>query len=157
MAEVVPNKMRGGLVDIHAIGFVLAYAAQGWIGVGFFFWNDVDAWRVPLAFQCVGPTILLSGLYWIPESPRYLIMKGRVDEAKAVLTRLRQRRGEPESALVATELYQIRKQVEVDRKMNASWIEMFRRRSYRKRCYYTLGITFIVQASGVLTINSKSH
>jgi MFS family permease len=156
MSEIVPTKMRGGLVDIHAIGFVSGYTLQGWIGVGFYFWNNKNAWRVPLAFQCVCPLILLCGMYWIPESPRFLIMRGRVDEAKVILTRLHQRHKEDNSVFVAAELYQIQKQAEVDSKMNSSWLEMFRRPSYRKRCLYTLALTYIVQASGVLTINSKS-
>jgi hypothetical protein len=40
MNEVVPVKMRAGLVDIHAVFLILGYTVQGWVGFGFFFWNN---------------------------------------------------------------------------------------------------------------------
>jgi hypothetical protein len=40
MNEVVPVKMRAGLVDIHAVCLVFGYTVSGWVGFGFFFWND---------------------------------------------------------------------------------------------------------------------
>lgn len=38
--EVVPVKMRAGLVDIHAVLLVFGYTVQGWIGFGFYFWKN---------------------------------------------------------------------------------------------------------------------
>jgi hypothetical protein len=40
MNEVVPVKMRAGLVDIHAVFLLLGYTVQGWVGFGFFFWKN---------------------------------------------------------------------------------------------------------------------
>ena len=40
MNEVVPVKMRAGLVDIHAVCLVFGYTVSGWVGFGFFFWED---------------------------------------------------------------------------------------------------------------------
>lgn len=53
-------------------------AAAGWTGYGCYFTTD-DAlqWRLPLALQAIAPILLLSGRPWLPESPRWLVNKGR--------------------------------------------------------------------------------
>lgn len=67
MNEVVPVKMRAGLVDIHAVFLILGYMIQGWVGFGFYFWKGggQNTWRPPLAIQCAWPLLLLCGLYWV--------------------------------------------------------------------------------------------
>lgn len=52
MNEVVPSRMRGGLVELHAVFFILGFAVASWIGFGFSFWTSSgDAWRPPLAVR----------------------------------------------------------------------------------------------------------
>jgi MFS family permease len=157
MNEVVPEHLRGGLVDIHAVFLILGYVIQGWVGFGFFFWEEGgnNTWRVPLVLQCVWPLLLVLGLYWIPESPRWLIMNDRADEAKAVLERLHSRPGDTDNEYALAEFYQIQKQVVIDRELGSSWITIFKKPSYRKRAFLALGTTGIIQCSGVLVINSK--
>jgi hypothetical protein len=45
------------------------------------------AWRMPLGLQLLPPTIILCGVWFIPESPRWLCLKGRYEEAAEVLTK----------------------------------------------------------------------
>ncbi|ORY03954.1 MFS transporter [Clohesyomyces aquaticus] len=156
MNEVVPVKMRAGLVDIHAVFLILGYTIQGWVGFGFFFWENggQNTWRPPLALQCAWPTFLLCGLYWIPESPRWLIMKDRIDEARTILDRLHSDPSDPDNEYARSEFYQIQKQVAIDKMLGSSWVAMFKKPSYRKRAFLAIGLTFFIQCSGVLVINN---
>lgn len=56
MAEVVPAKNRGLLVDLHGAMYVLGYMAAAWVGYGFYFMDSKDAWRPPF-----------GTLWWITE------------------------------------------------------------------------------------------
>lgn len=45
------------------------------------------AWRIPSLIQGLGPVILGVGLYFVPESPRWLVIKGRELEAHQTLAK----------------------------------------------------------------------
>ena len=157
MNEVVPVDLRGGLVDIHVVALIFGYTLSGWVGFGFFFWKTggEDTWRPPLAFQCAWPTLLFMGLYWVPESPRWLPMRGRNAEAKRILARLHYSSIDPDHTFASAEYYQIQKQIAIDRALESSWVHMWKKPSYRKRCLLAIGTAGIIQCSGVLVINSK--
>lgn len=55
--------------------------------------NFIDSnlsWQIPVILQCLSCLIVLALVPFIPESPRYLIAKGRNEEALAFLTRYRE-------------------------------------------------------------------
>ncbi len=43
------------------------------------------SWRLPLLLQIVPPIVVITCALFCPESPRWLIQKGRIEEAKAIL------------------------------------------------------------------------
>jgi sugar porter (SP) family MFS transporter len=59
-----------------------------WIDLGFSFAPGSGAWRFPLAFQVFFCIIILVFIPFMPESPRWLILKGRDEEAKEVIAAL---------------------------------------------------------------------
>lgn len=134
MTEVVPPVNRGMLVNIHGAALLLGYTCVIWTGYGIYFWNDNDNdnWRLlfgecfeaseyfdlpSLAFQAAFPLTVISLLPILPETPRWLAMKNRVDEARGVLDRLHT----PEEAHL--ELDQICKELEVDKNLPCSYVE----------------------------------
>lgn len=154
MNEIVPSQFRGALVDMHGVLLVLGYTIQGFLGYGFFFWQDANAWRPPLAIQCFFPLCLLIALPWLPESPRWLCLQNRGEEARQILLKLHSNKNDPNHDGAEAEYYQINKQIEIDRTLGSSWKILFTKPSYRKRAFLAIGTTGIIQCSGVLVINN---
>jgi len=87
IAEISPSKHRGALVSLNQLGIVIgilaAYLAGWWLsGMG------DNSWRWMLAVAAAPALIFFLGLFAIPESPRWLIGKGRSTEAARTMARL---------------------------------------------------------------------
>ena len=105
MSEIAPKKVRGAIVSGYqfciTIGLMLAscvdYATQNR--------NDSGSYRIPIGIQMLWAIILAGGLFFLPETPRYFVKKGRIDRAGDVLARLR---GQPrDSEYIEAELAEI--------------------------------------------------
>src|SRR5205085_394875 len=86
IAEIAPAKWRGRLVGIFqfnvVFGILLAYFTNYLIGtMGF---GDAE-WRWKLGVSGIPAALFLLMLFGIPESPRWLVKKGRTNEAGDVL------------------------------------------------------------------------
>lgn len=150
ISETAPPRIRGILVDFHAIGILFGFAFASWIGYAFYHLPPTDnwAWRGPFVVGCGPGVFLLIFLLWLPESPRYLLMRGQPDLAEKILRRLHT------DDEATTELFQISEAVEVEKHLDSSWIAMFRRPAYRKRAFFIFIVVFGVESSGVLVINN---
>ncbi|PQE25748.1 high affinity glucose transporter RGT2 protein [Rutstroemia sp. NJR-2017a BBW] len=105
MSEIAPKKVRGALVSGYqfciTIGILLAncvvYATQNR--------KDSGSYRIPIAVQFLWAIILALGLFILPESPRYFVKKGRLEDAAKALSNVR---GQPiESEYIQDELAEI--------------------------------------------------
>jgi MFS family permease len=154
VSELVPPKTRGILVDIHAVSLNAAYLVAAYVGVGFYFYTGSSAWRGPLGLQMLFPFIGLVGIWSMPESPRFLIAKGRIEEAWAVVHRLHSDPSDPTDSFAKREFYQMRKQIELDATLPSDYLHIFRTPSLRWRAFITMFLTFSLMSCGVLVINS---
>lgn len=90
LAELAPAQERGALVTRNELmtvgGQLLAFAVNAVIGT---VWGHVDGiWRWMLGVALLPAIILGLGMLRMPESPRWLIMKGRCPEARGIVERL---------------------------------------------------------------------
>lgn len=89
----------------------------GFTGYGcYFIKNPAIQWRLCLSLQVVAPLLLLLGSPLIPESPRWLIANRREQDALVILRKLHFQPSDPEETLAREEFYQVRKQIELERK-----------------------------------------
>lgn len=87
VAETVERRLRGNLVSLYqfniALGEVLGYA------IAAMFLSVPGNWRYILGSSLVFSTIMFIGMLFLPESPRYLMLKGRTLDAFKVWKRIR--------------------------------------------------------------------
>ncbi|KIX98596.1 uncharacterized protein Z520_05897 [Fonsecaea multimorphosa CBS 102226] len=153
ITECVPPEVRGAFAQFHAVGVSTGYLLASYVGVGFYVnvsHTSLATWRGPQAIGAVPAICLLCGLWWVPESPRYLLMKGKEGEARNIIRKLHSSSGDTRFAEI--EAFQMKKQIELDRTLPSSWAEIFRRPSLRKRMLMTVFVVFSVLSSGNLTI-----
>ncbi|WP_267350695.1 sugar porter family MFS transporter [Sphingomonas sp. GM_Shp_2] len=97
ISEVTPASIRGRLSSVQQVmiisgltgAFVANFALARWAGGSTAeFWLGFPAWRWMFWLQVVPAAIYLVALLFIPESPRYLVVRGRDAQAETVLARL---------------------------------------------------------------------
>ncbi|KAJ5506301.1 Major facilitator superfamily domain general substrate transporter [Penicillium expansum] len=115
-SEIVPLSLRGActatLQMSWSIGSIIVAAAT----YGYNKRNDEWAWRVPLALQWIFPTPLLVLLFFAPESPWWLIRRGRKEEALRSIKRL----GSDSHEQAQQKLAMIERTVEIEAQMGGS-------------------------------------
>lgn len=90
-SECSSTANRGKHVVLDGCFISLGYLLEAWINLGFFEVNNLPLqWRIPLAIPCLISVIIIAAVYTIPESPRWLIRKGRVEQARESLSRFKQ-------------------------------------------------------------------
>ncbi|GLA86113.1 hypothetical protein AtubIFM56815_010364 [Aspergillus tubingensis] len=95
-AELAPPSIRGTLVGLQQVAICLGIMVSYWIGYGTNYIGGTTypqqssaAWRIPLALQLVPAIVLCIGSWFLPYSPRWLMLVRREEESLAVLARLR--------------------------------------------------------------------
>jgi hypothetical protein len=97
---------------------------------------------------------VLCGIWFLPESPRYLCWIGKNDEAWPILQKLHHDAADPTEAAAHAEFIQISKQVEFDKTMKAGYLEMLKKPSWRHRSLLVLFLMFATQSAGILGITN---
>jgi SP family xylose:H+ symportor-like MFS transporter len=93
IAEIAPSKIRGNLVSWNQFsiifGMLVVYFVNYFIAKGQTeTWLNTVGWRWMFASEIIPGTLFFVLLFLIPESPRFLVMKGKEQEAFNVLNRI---------------------------------------------------------------------
>jgi len=94
ISEIAPPRIRGSLATLQqlmiVIGLFAAFLSNYMIagaagGASEVLWAGFNAWQWMFWVEILPASVFLLCLFFIPESPRYLVASGRIDEAKLVL------------------------------------------------------------------------
>jgi len=139
ISEVSPPAIRGKLVSLNqlmiTLGIVVSYLADYGLA-------DKQAWRWMFGLAAIPALILLIGLLFVPESPRWLMGRSHEDQARAVLQRIR------ESGDVSAELAEIKSDLSLQ---EGSWRELLNA-SLRRPLIIGIGLAIFQQFTGINTV-----
>jgi sugar porter (SP) family MFS transporter len=140
-AELAPTNFRGRFVSAYqlaiTIGIFLAYLIDSWL-------SKSDSWRVMLGAAAVPGILLFAVALIAPRSPRWLMMKGRREEAAAELVKVRPGVDfKPRLDAIETALKEDGKK--------ASWAEVFHRQ-WRRPLLIGVGLAVFQQITGINAI-----
>lgn len=134
LSEMAPAKARGRLAGLNQLmivtGLLLGYCVN-------FLLAHSENWRLMLASGAIPALLLVGGLPFLPESPRWLMTKGRTDEAARLLyaTRSREEAASDIEAITRVEARSSRKE------LLAKWV--------RPAIVVGVGIPILCQATGL--------
>ncbi|XVE89748.1 hypothetical protein DITRI_Ditri20bG0019900 [Diplodiscus trichospermus] len=136
IAEITPKNHRGSFVSANQLmttsGFALVY-----------FIGTFISWRALAMISAVPSVVQIIGLFFIPESPRWLAKCGREKEFEAALKRLR-----GEDADISEEAADIIDYIEtLEQQTEASFLELFHRR-YSNALIVGVGLMLLQQLGG---------
>ncbi|RDW81182.1 sugar porter family MFS transporter [Aspergillus mulundensis] len=123
-SETAPARLKGKLVILQNALLLVGFSMSNWINYGLAFADGPVSWRFPLAFQLVFIIMIYLVIPWLPESPRWLVMKGRDEEALKILSDIEDK--PTNDALVVSQLQTIKYTDEYERTNGMSWGELLR-------------------------------
>ena len=149
LAEVAPSNKRGRMVTQNELmivtGQFLAFVFNAIIAIALA--GDPHVWRYMLAVCAVPAVVLFFGMLRLPESPRWLVSKGKISDALDVLKKIRQT-----EAHAISELNDIQDTIAVQssqkpvtfQELNTPWV--------RRIIFIGIGIACFTQMTGVNSI-----
>jgi len=145
LSEIAPTQIRGAIASLNQMMIVVGILAA-------FVVNAILAssgdWRLMLGLAAIPSLILLLGMAFMPETPRFLVRKGEEGEAHEVLDAVRSDQGRPEER-PERKIEEIR---EVDEREQAGGWELLKARWVRPALIVAIGLAVFQQFIGINTI-----
>jgi MFS transporter, SP family, galactose:H+ symporter len=141
LSEVAPPYARGWVVSLFqlavTVGIVVAYLTDYAFAV-------VEGWRWMLGLAVVPALVFGAGMFFLPETPRWLIRGGHDEGARRVLVRIR------EFSDINVEIEEIKASL-AQQTESGHWTDLFRRQ-VRPALIVGLGLAIFQQITGINTV-----
>jgi len=99
IAEAAPSSWRAGLVALNTLMIVLGQVFSCLVNAAVDDMSYSYNWRISMGFAAAPALFMFVGLFSLPESPRWLLSKGREDEARSSLAQIRGADNDPTEEL----------------------------------------------------------
>jgi sugar porter (SP) family MFS transporter len=149
LTEICHPQHRGPMTAIYNCLWNLGSLVVSVVGWGTSSIGGNWSWRSITFIQSVPSFLQLIGIWWIPESPRYLVNKDKAEEALAVLAK-HHGGGDPQNATVQFQYREITETIKADRAAGSrvSYLDFFRTKGNRWRLAIIVSLGIISQYSG---------
>jgi sugar porter (SP) family MFS transporter len=145
ISEISPTKTRGALVSSFQLMITIGILASYFSNLAIADESNAFSWRWMFYVGVFPAIILFVGMLFLPETPRFLIGKGKEEKGRKILSRVES----PE--LVETAIKRIKDDIEKDKKAATNWTEIFKP-WLRTALIIAIGIMFVQQFVGINTI-----
>lgn len=148
IAELVHPQHRAVYSTIYNTLWYLGSLIGAWVSFGT---NNIAgnwAWRVPCLLQAIPSLFQIFFIWFVPESPRWLIAKGKHAKAKAILTKYHAS-GNENDELVAVEYHEIQQTISLEQEYEkTAWSELWSTPGNRHRLLILVSFGLFSQWSG---------
>ncbi|EHK43784.1 uncharacterized protein TrAtP1_008198 [Trichoderma atroviride] len=153
VTELSHPKERVQVTTFYNTSIVLGYVIGAWATYGCFRISGSWSWRLPTLIQIIPSAYQLGLIFFCPESPRWLIAKGRMKEARKILVKYH---GEcdPNSEVVNVECAEIEQVLAKEAAHNMTWVDFFSSIPNLKRISLCFATAVFSQSSGNLLVSN---
>jgi hypothetical protein len=156
MSEVAPSSHRGLAVGLYCSCYGVGSILIAVVMLGGSYMHGDWTWRMPMVFQLAPPVIVCCLVYpFTPESPRYLIYKGQIEQAKQVIATYHTESGSVDDPVVGVEIQQMQASIESVDSKPWDFSTLWNKKSSLYRMRIILIYAFIQQCNG--TCKSTSN
>ncbi|KAL1862600.1 hypothetical protein VTK73DRAFT_6736 [Phialemonium thermophilum] len=155
LTEIIHPQHRAPVTAVYNCLWNLGSLLVTFIGWGTSYVNSDWSWRSITLIQIVPSVCQLVFIWWVPESPRWLISKDRNDEALQVLARYHAN-GNEQNATVQFEFREIRETLNLEKKARetSSYLDFIKTKGNRWRLAIIVSVGLISQYSGNAVISN---
>lgn len=147
-SELAPRKKRGFIGGMFQVSVTLGIMVMFYISFGLSHIHGVASFRIAWAIQIVPGLVLAIGLFFIPESPRWLAKQGYWEEAEQIVAAINAK-GDRENADVQIEISEIKEQLLIEENVkNFSFFSLFNKK-YLPRTIVALSAQIWQQFTGI--------
>ena len=143
--ECVTRQKRGMLISPYSIGSSLGVVVISAVCLGTAKILDNWAWKIPIVCQIPLSVLYAAGLMMFSESPRWLMVQGKEEEARKSFASFYNM--DPASAVITEQVDQVRTAIEFEKSISSttSWTEIFHANNIRRTsiaCAITVSVSF---------------
>ncbi|TFY75683.1 hypothetical protein EWM64_g8329 [Hericium alpestre] len=146
--ETAPKAIRGMILVMYQLQIIMGIFLSYIIDLGTHSIKNSASWKIPVGLQMLWGLILMSGILFLPESPRHLLYTGREQLAREVIAELNS--VPVEDGLVESYVAELKLAIaEENEGGQATWLECFSTRNQLwKRTINGMMLQFIQQLNG---------
>ncbi|KAL1866665.1 hypothetical protein VTK73DRAFT_4568 [Phialemonium thermophilum] len=151
LAELAYPTHRPFLTSFASSTWFLGAIVAAWSTYGTFKMDNSWSWKIPSVLQCIPSVYQFFLIYLVPESPRWLVNRGRLDDARRILNRYHagQDTAADVSPLVRYEMAEIEAAIEMEKLQNTnSYLDFFSTKGNRHRLAIAVILGLAAQWSG---------
>lgn len=141
LSEIAPEKIRGSMISMYQLMITIGILAAYLSDTAF---SYTGAWRWMLGVITIPAVLLLIGVFFLPDSPRWLAARGSDEKARRVLEKLRDT-----SEQAKNELDEIRESLKVKQ---SGWALFVNNKNFRRAVYLGVLLQVMQQFTGMNVI-----